>query len=429
MTSASHPLRLLPFGILAAAIAAAAPAAETPATAPWRVSATARTILDTNVFLQDSGPLSPGQTVATTPARAHDFTGLLGLDISGTAATPAGRFSAGYAPELYRYDEYTSENHDDHRLRAALEGSAGDWRWELGGTVLHTDGSDSGPAYNRLGGGPVLGGEPVRARRDQTVSKASARLTRATGPVWARLLACGSYQDFHTNFSPGASPYVDRGEALGGFELGRDVQPGLAAVAGIRTGRQFQADRPGLPAPANSSSTFTRFLVGLEGRPASTVKLDFRAGPAVHRFTSDEPLPLGRQRTSPYAEASVTWTPSATDTVTLTSRYLLTLCGSGRGAYQDSLTRLDWKHRCTTRLTSRLGVSFASGDNSGQIYPGAKLFRDTITTGTVGAELALTPRLTLDLGVTCEQGASRLPDSDGRDYLRAVFSLGLTGTW
>lgn len=429
MPAASHPLRLLPLGILAAAIASTAIAADSGSTAPWRLSATARAAIDTNVFLQDSGLLAPGHTVATTPARARDFFGLLGLDFSGTATTPAGRLSAGYAPELYRYDKYTSENHNDHRLRAALDGTGGDWRWELAGHVLHTDGSDSGPAYNRLGGGPVLGGEPVRARRDQTVSKASARLTRATGRSWARLLACGSYQDFHTGFAPGASPYVDRGEALGGLEMGRDVQPGFAAVAGIRAGQQFQADRPGLPAPANSSSTFTRFLVGLEGRPTSTVKFDFRAGPAVHRFTSEEPLPLARQRTSPYAEASATWTPAATDTFTFSSRYLLALCGSGRGAYQDSLTRLDWKHRCTTRLTSRLGGSFASGDNSGQVYPGAKLFRDTITTGTVGAEFVLTPRLTLDLGATCEMGASRLPDSDGRDYLRAVFSLGLTGTW
>lgn len=428
MHAASRPLRAFLLGLLCAARLAAEPASSA-APAPWHASATARSGLDTNVFLQDPGPLAPGQTIASTPARAHDSFAMLGLDVSGAFSVPVGRFVAGYAPELYRYNEYSSENHDDHRLRAALDGAAGDWSWELGGNVLHTEGSGSGPAYNRLGGGPVLGGEPVRARRDQTVSKASARLTRATAHGWTRLLACGSYQDFHTGFAPGASPYVDRGEALGGFELGRDLRPGLAAVAGLRTGRQFQADRPGLASAANSSSAFTRFLAGLEGRPAPTLKLDFRAGPAVHRFTSDEPLPLGRQRTSPHAEASATWIPSTADTVTFSSRYQLALCGGGRGAYQDSLSRIEWKHRCTARLSSRLGASYATGDNGGQVYPGAKLFRDTITTGNISAEFSLSSRFSLDLGATCELGASRLPDRDGRDYLRSVFTAGLTGRW
>ena len=63
---------------------------------------------------------------------------------------------------------------------------------------------------------------------------------------------------------------------------------------------------------------------------------------------------------------------------------------------------------------------------SGNQYPnGASLEMDFYG----GFKIPLADAITLDLGATCEMGASRLPDSDGRDYLRAVFSLGLTGTW
>lgn len=407
--------------------------ADAPASAGWsfRGEVGARVSFDSNVFLQDGGAPAPGASSPGEPARAESLTGTLSAGVG--IASPEfslGRFGADYRVELVHFDDYASENHDNHRLGVSLTGARGAWRWELGGSVLFTDGSDEAPVFRRLGGGPAIGGEPVRARRDQTVGRASLRITHAGKRGWWRALANGLYQNFDTNFNPaaGCSPYVDRGESTAGIEFGREVKPGLALVAGARAGVQTQADRPPTD-NLNSSNTILRVLAGVEGHATGTLKLDLRAGPDFRRFGDDLPAGMERDVVAPYGELAATWTPTAADSIVATGKYSLWLSSAGRGAYEDSAWSLVWKHRFDSRLTGRAGARLATGDSGGYAYPGAAPFRDVIYGGTLGADYRLGENSLLTLDLTHDRGESRLPDRPGREYKRLQVGLGVTRTW
>ena len=410
--------------------ALSAPLASAPASPGWRfrAEAAAQVQHDSNVFLQNSGPAAPSAP-AGAPARADTLVGTLGAGLGFTSpATPAGRLSLDYRADLVRYRDFASEDHDDHRVRAGLAGESEAWSWEAGGAFLLTDGSDLGPGYFRQGGGPALGGEPVRARRDQSGTKAHARLTRRLAQGWWRATAAHLYQDFDTRFDPAAAPYVDRGESLAGLDLARDLRPGgLALVAGVRAGRQTEGDRPPMK-NLNSSSTLVRALVGLEGAASKTLKLDLRAGPDF-RHHPHHPATLDSRRVSPYVEAAATWTPTSTDTVALGGKHWVWLCSSGRGAYEDSTWEVTWKHRHSERLNTRAGARFATGDSRDFVYPGASRFRDFITTLTVAADYRLAPGTVLEATLAWEEGDSRLPDRPGREYARLLAGLGVTRRW
>jgi hypothetical protein len=424
-------LALATLALLGPATLAASPAPCAPIPTPaWRIQtdATLRLGYEGNVFLQDRAPLAPGATTSA-PARAHDLTSAAAADFVLTGPLQrAGLFSLGYRAEHTRFADYTSENHTDHRLRLGLTGQSAPWAWGVSAQALHVNGSAFGPTFARLGGGPAIGGEPVRARRDQTATKASARLTRSVAHGWVRVLGNEVYHDFHTDFRPGASPYVDRGELSAGLEAARELRPGFALVAGLRSGRQFQADRPQQPA-RNGTNDLLRLLVGVEGRPVALLALDLRVGPDFRHYTQATPAALGRHRTAPYGEFSATWTPTAADTFTATARYAQWLCSSGLGAYRDSSTELGWKHRLTPCLSTRVTARYATGDSRGENYPGTKPFHDAVNTFALGADYRLTPRLTLEATLAREQGSSFLPERPGRAYLRPTATLGLTASW
>lgn len=426
--------RLLFLPVATLAVFGAEPASvDASAARGWslRGEAAARVQHDSNVYLQDGGALAPSATSPGAPARADAVVGALSLG-AGLASPvgAAGRLTFDYHLDLVRFDGFLDENHDDHRLRAALVGARDSWTWDVNGSVLVVDGSDVGPVYRGLGGGPALGGEPVRSRRDQTVSKGAARVTRAHDGGWVRALASSLYQDFHTEFDsiPGCSAYVDRGESTAGFEAGLDMWPGFAFVAGVCAGVQRQADRP--PADdLNSSATLVRVLVGVEGKPTRSLKLDLRVGPEFHRFGDDEPAALDRERVAPFAEASATWTPGAADTITLGGKHALWLCSSGRGAYEDSTWDLAWKHRVNEQLSTRLGGRVALGDSKRYAYPGTRPFRDGIYSVVAGIDYRLAKNTVLDASLSRDEGDSRLRDRPGREYTRVQVGLGVTQTW
>lgn len=416
--------------VLSALFAPCVAAIGAPVETAWRLraEAAAKVQYDSNVYLQDGGPAASAGLPASAAARAETLVGTLGAGVGATTpATPAGTLSLDYHADLVRFRDFAGEDHADHRLRAGWDGKADAWTWDAAGSFLLTDGSDLGPVYGRVGGGPALGGEPVRARRDQTLAKASARLTRRLDRGWLRALAAYSYQDFDTRFVPGFASYVDRGETLAGLEAARDLRPGLAIVAGVRAGAQTQGDRPPLH-NLNSSSTLVRALAGLEGAVGPHLKIDLRAGPDFRHYLH-QPAALAGDRASPYVELAATWTPAAADTVTLGGKHWMWVGGSGRCAYEDSTWDLAWKHRVSGRLNTRLALRFATADSQDLVYPGAKPFRDFITTVTLGADYRLAAGTVLEATLSRDEGDSRLPDRPGHEYTRVVAGLGVSRVW
>lgn len=412
-------------GILSAgsvALVAAEPVAK------WLTEAAVRVTYDSNVFLQDGGPLVAGAT-ASAPARegAWVTSAAAGAGWVGRAGG-AGKLELGYRAEVFRFDGLPAENHDDHRVRATLSGASGTIAWEAAANELWTNGDHLAPLYNLVGGGPAIGGEPVRARRSQSIFKSTARLTATQPGGWWRVLAAGFDQDFHTGFASGCASYVDRAEYTAGAEFARELRPGFSWVIGARAGRQEQKDRPPT-ARLNSTSNLVRVLAGFEGKLSSHWKIDLRAGPDFRHFTSAQPAALGRDRVPPYVETAVSWTPDAADTIALTGLHRLWPAASGRGVYEDSTWELGWKRAIDQTWSVRAGGKFADADNHRDAYPGTKPWHDQIHSATCGAEYRWNKHVVLEASIAREAGEGLLPNTPGRAYTRVLCSLGATGTW
>jgi hypothetical protein len=357
-------------------------------------SLSARVVFDNNVFLQDEAPLAAAQTAA---------------------------------PEVFRYSRYHTENHTDHRLALNAAGRAGDCDYDLKTSWLSTDGSSESLVFNRVGGSPPVGTEPVRARRAQDIFKLSSRVSRTYARHFVRGTLAFSEQDFHTRESPtyGYANFVDRGEWLAGAEAGWQWRPGLALVAAVRHGRQQQADLLGVS--LNYTNRLTRWLVGAEGKVGRTVTVCLLAGPDDRRFDATVRPGFARQQTSTYYEAAATWTPRPADTLSATAKRALGFSSGGRGVYFDTRYELTWKHRLAPRWTLTSGWSHHEGDVT-PCNPATP--RDDIVTAlNAGLTFTVNAHTKIDVGFAQDWSRSLVPATSGRVYHRQIFSAGITRSW
>lgn len=391
---------------------------------------TAKVATDSNLFLMDDAPLAAGQTVASVPAEASAVVGSVALNLGWKwTASPRLALDLGYAPERIHYRHYASENHTDHRFSLAATGRTADGHWlcDTKAAWLVTEGSEETPTFNRLGGSPALGGEPVRSRRSQDVLKASGRLTRTLDHGFVRGAFALVRQDFHTveSATPGCANYVDRGEWSVGPEAGWKLRPSLTLLSAVRAGRQTQADLLGIS--ENYSNTITRWLVGAEATVSPSLKFNFLAGPDVRRFNRTVRAGFDRHVTTTYFEASSTWSPTRIDTVTLTGKQYLWFSGGGRGAYIDVVADLAWKHTFTAQWDFAASANYHVG-RTGALN--LKTPRDDIIptlTATVGH--ALDAHTRLEAGFAYDWSISRVPNTPAREYHRRIATLSCSRRW
>lgn len=391
-------------------------------------SLTVRETYDDNVFIQDDAPLAAGQTAAALPANAGALITDLGAALGfAWKASPAWQADLGYAPEVFRYSRYQTENHTDHRLTAGASGCTGNWSYDGKASWLSTLGSDLSPFFNRLGGSPPVGSEPVRARRAQDIGKAAGRVTYSGGAGFVRGGFTVLTQDFHTQESSTAcyTNFVDRSEWTAGVDLGWALRPDLFLVAAARGGAQQQANLLGVV--HNYSSTLTRWLVGAEGKLGPTLKFSALAGPDVRRYGSAVRAGFDRDQTTTYLEASASWTPAKADQVSLTARRWLWLTSGGRSAYVDTTYDLVWKHQLSAKWNVGTGFNQHLG-NTGRFNP-ASPRRDTVDAVTASLAYAIGPKARIDLAFAQDWGATAVPATPGRVYHRRISSLGYSRGW
>ncbi len=419
-------VRLLSFTLLATVARAEAAPTPTPAWT-FRPAFAARVGYDDNVFLQDRSAILPGVTGAV-PNRAGSWVARASLALeTGWQASPALQFNAGYSPELVRYEAYSSEHHDNHRLLLSLLGKQGAWSYQLKGSLLYVDGAETSPIFGQAGGGPAIGGVPVRDRRDQINTKLGGQLTRTFDGGFLRAAGDLCVNDYHTRhvstaLVPGYANYVDRSEWSTGLDAGRFVAKEFALVAGVRVGEQRQADLLGVS--HNYSNTLTRFLVGVEGRPRSDLLLRIVGGPDLRHFGDAAAPGFDRTRTTRYVEASAIWTPSATDTVTFTGKDYLWLSGGGRCAYHHTGSNLRWDHTFNAVWSMAVLADVQVGDS--RDYGASAVHRlDWIYTGTLGVTRTLGSKTKLDLELLREWGESAIADKPGREYTRWIATVGV----
>ena len=383
---------------------------------------------DGNVYLQDEAPLALGQTTAAVPANAGSFITSLGASLGWSwKPTSFFRLDITYAPEAIRYAGFSTENHTDHRFSLNAKGTDGAWRHELKAGWLGTIGSHESPVFNRQGGAPPVGSEPVRSRRAQDIYKANGRFTRDFSPGFVRGVFFLSDQDFHTRHSPapGYANYVDRGEWSAGAELGWKIKPELALVTAIRGGRQHQEDLLGVP--LNYSNRLTRWLLGAEGKLHRTLNFNVLAGPDIREFGPAVRPGFDRHQTTSYLEAGATWTPSKLDVLTFSGRRSLWLSSGGRGGYLDALYDLSWTHQIRPTWSMTSGVNLHTAVSRHYNSP---LLRDDIIWAVSGVlSHPLNRHTRVDFSFLQDWSQSQIPETAGREYHRRIYSLGLARLW
>ena len=415
------------------AIGATPVAPETSSLWTTSMVAGARTIYDSNVFLQNRSPIIAPNGM---PARAGSLVESVSLSL-GAAWKPSSAFAfdAGYSPELTHYQRFNSENHNDHRFTTGLLGQNEAWSYDLKGNLLIVDGSSESPIFDHLGGGPAVGGEPVRSRHDQTITKVTGKITYALCPkAFIRAVGSACFQDFGTTqkptTGPGSTPgyanYVDRSEWSAGADAGWFARKDLALVTGIRVGEQRQANLLGIK--NNYSNTLTRFLIGVEGNILPKLSLSILAGPDMRHYTdSVAATGFNHNPTTYYAEATAIWTPAKNDSMSFSMKDFLWLPG-GIGAYESTAYDLRWTHTFTQIWSTNLGFNLQGADNTDYAVL-AKQCDDVIYTTTIGTTYTLNTKTKLDLGVSHEWSDSFVANTPGREYTRWLVSAGVKYTF
>jgi len=391
-------------------------------------AASIKLLVDSNVYLQSDAPLGSGQTRPSLPAEERDSVVVAGLNLGWSGQATTGLTAqASYAPEVVRFSRNDTENHTNHRLTLNLSRKTAAWTLEAKNSLLITEGGKEPLVFNRLGGGPSLGGEPVRARRAQTVAKAAWRVSHPVPAGFVRGVFNLLDQDFHVRESPvsGCANYVDRREWNVGAEAGAWLRPGFAAVGAVRAGRQTQANLLGTR--LNYSNTFTRWLVGFEGSPRTNLRLSLLAGPDVRRYGDAVRASFDRAQTTTYVEGSAAWVASKADTLTFGVRRWQWLNGGGRAAYLDLSVDAGWKHLLAPGWTLAATANVHRGSCT-RYNPGSPR-DDLIYTGNVAVSRTLASGTSLEAGVMHDWSDSRVAGTPSREYSRWIISAGWSRVW
>ncbi len=376
--------------------------------------------MDGNVFLQDIG--------ANARKRSTVTTGALGLAL-GYGRTPAFRAAFSYTPEIVRYHSHASENHVAHRAGANFNGSSGRTAWEFTNSLVRIDGSDQGPIFDVANRGdiPAIGGIPLRDRRDAAIVRNGFRLTHTRRDWFVRPVFTSYIHDFRTGQRArtgayaGYENYVDRYELSGGVDAGYGVAPKTWLVAGHRYGRQQQGELLGVKSPYSSS--YHRVLAGVEGWPASWLRLNLLGGPDLRSFKM-RPAGFDADEMLWFINASASWLPTGRDTVTATHARYEQPAFSSHSVYEDIVYELAWRRQHTQRILATAGFRVHGGDWQAPVNR-----EDWIYTPSASLSYTVNRRLTAEAAWSHDSVRSRVPNTAGREFTRHLFIAGLRGSF
>jgi hypothetical protein len=367
--------------MLAMVALTAIPVRATVTNLTWKAEATVKETYDSNVYLQDNAPtaayVAAAQAAGFRPVQANKgsfvttLTPKVGLDYKPGAAF---NLSATYSPEIALYYSAEHEDYATHRGTLNFNGKVDQTSWEFLNAATYIQGSRQGPTFARPDDVPAIGGIPLRDRRAAFIFRNSFRLTQTVGDWFFRPVASSYVHDFKTDqrYLTAAQKamfsyenYVDRQDVNGGLDIGYKAIKGTYLVAGYRYGRQDQLSLPGAGGTTLNSpfgNYYHRILLGVEGSPASWLKLAVLAGPDIRRFDAGTPAGFGRTKLLYYWDASATVLPDKNDTVTIKSTRYEQPAFSSFSMYQDIKTDLAWRHKFNEQFSTQLGFTLYVGD-------------------------------------------------------------------
>src|SRR5208282_3832476 len=240
-------------------------------------------------------------------------------------------------------------------------------------TFTYIDGNRYGPIFGRINPGssqdvPAIGGIPLRDRRAAFIYRGGFKLTYSIGDFFIRPVLSAYVHDFRTvqeQEPPAPSHeyyenYVSRQDVNGGVDFGYDAGKKTYLVLGYRYGRQDQGKLLGVNSPYDSS--YNRILLGVEGSPASWIKLALLGGPEIRDWASATPVGFDRNRIDWWVDGTVTVIPDKNDTVTFLYRRFTQPAFSSQSIYDDITYSATWKHTFNKHFSANAGMQLYVGD-------------------------------------------------------------------
>jgi hypothetical protein len=356
-----------------------APAA---ATNNWQFKAelTLKEGYDANVYIQNEKP-DPANVTAAKAAGLNAVSAYKGSSVTtilprfAFTYQPCEHFNllASYAPEMVYYPAAHSEDYIANRGVLNFGGRMEEVTYELNNAATYIAGNDLGPTFARPGDIPAIGGVPLRDRRESFVFRNNFKLTYPVKDFFVRPVCSTVFWDFMTDQKPSPVPtqwvyenYIDRHDISGGLDLGYKVNDKTALVLGYRYGSQDQGDLLGASSPYDN--TYHRVLVGVEGTPWKWLKLGVMVGPDIRDFYNTAGLSqpsyaaFDRDELLWFVDATVTFIPTAKDTLTLFNRRFEHPAYASLSVYEDITYSAVWRHKLNDHFTFGAGFQVYVGD-------------------------------------------------------------------
>lgn len=419
-----------------AALAVCGPSAlATDTNLTCKADLTLKETYDSNVYLEDltPSPAVPDALPAKKDSWVTTLTPRLALDYRICSGFNLG---LSYAPDIVVYHNTHSEDYFAHRAGLTLGGKAKDVLWEQANAFTMIDGNHLGPTFGRPQDIPAIGGIPLRDRRDALIYRGNLKLTYAIGKFFVRPFGAAYLHDFRTEQRPAdpAHPlrvyenYIDRQDVNGGLDVGYDLGQKTFVVLGYRYGQQDQYKLLGVDSPYDS--TYSRVLAGVEGSPASWIKLAVLGGPDIRSF-SDRVHQLypafDANELLYWIDTTVTLLPTKADTLVLLNRRYEQPAFSSPSVYEDVIYSLTWRHKLSSQFTANAGFQLYIGDWQAPVNR-----EDWIYTPSAGLSYACDKHLSAELAYSYDWVENQTPTSaagaayaDGREYTRHLLTLGV----
>ncbi len=388
----------------------------------WSVGVAAgyKISFDSNLFQQDIGDQAKRETWVNT------FSASVALS---SQSNPQFKSHISYAADASFYDGQSVENHVIHRAGFRFNGESGNTQWEWLSGVTRIVGDKQGPRYTLNGGTsaaelPVIGGVPIRDRRDAAIFRSSFKLTQNFGTLFLRPVATFYHHNFMTEqHAPigaflGYENYVDRREIGGGCDIGFEAFDNNWLVAGVRYGRQKQYQLLG--ASSSYGNHYVRLLFGIEGRPAAWLKLNVLAGPDFRNFGSSTPAGFDSNKVYTFIDANAVITLTEADSLTVAIKRFMQPSYTSLSLYEDIVYEFNYVRILDQRFTAGAGFKAYNA----KWRPPAQR-DDWVFTPGIFLSYTHNANVSAELTYTHEWSDSKIANTEGREFTRHLVGLGL----
>lgn len=363
---------------------------------------------------------NPRADTTTQPSTDGSATWSASATLGVSAGGQAGSGKLLYTGDLNRYTDAASENFASHRLSGNLTTIASGAKVAADASALFIDGS-----RDTLASALPCNGNGVavwRERREQWQYRAKLSAVVDSGAFRARALGSVLHTDYRTHVTPGRIGFADRGDRLGGIDLGVLRSGGAYAFAGIRTGRQTQ-DALALPGGQfEYSNRYHRVVLGWEGTLGSKTTIAASAGPDFRTYTGNIDRAHFGDRHHSFGWFDVALSTKFNSQWALTAKTTrwAWLSSTGKSAYMDlnNDVALTW--------TPNKQLSWRAGFKAHKCSYFPVYRKDWEFLGTAGVTYVFSKQWSVTADVLRHVGWNELPEYTNRDFRRNVVSIGAT---